>query len=135
MRVHSHLGPGLLEQVNERCLCHELHRTGLRYMRQAELPLAYYGIRLECGYRADIIVQDAVLLELKSLEHILPLHEAQLLTYLRFSRCEVGLLLSFNTVSLKDGIRRRVLSSTDDYNHFIGAPTAMGHINDDTSCT
>jgi GxxExxY protein len=108
MRVHTHLGPGLLENAYERCLCHELDRNGLPYARQVDLPLEYDGVLLECGYRADIIVRDAVLLELKSIEHILPLHEAQLQTYLRLSRCQVGLLLNFNTVSLKEGIRRRV---------------------------
>lgn len=109
MRVHTRLGPGLLENVYERCLCHELDRNGLPYARQVDLPLEYDGVLLECGYRADIIVRDEVLLELKSMEHILPPHEAQLRTYLRLSRCQVGLLLNFNTVSLKEGIRRRVL--------------------------
>jgi GxxExxY protein len=107
MRVHTRLGPGMLENAYERCLCHEFDRSELPYARQVDLPLDYDGALLECGYRADIIVRNEVLLELKSIEHILPLHEAQLLTYLRLSRCHVGLLLNFNTVSLKDGIRRR----------------------------
>jgi GxxExxY protein len=81
----------------------------LPYRRQVDLPLDYDGVHLDCGYRADMIVNHEVILELKSVEHILPLHEAQLLTYLRLSRCRVGLLLNFNTLSLKDGIRRRVL--------------------------
>jgi GxxExxY protein len=109
MRVHTRLGPGMLENAYERCLCHELESNDLPYARQVDLPLEYDGILLECGYRADIIVRNEVLLELKSVEHILPLHEAQLLTYLRLRRCKVGLLLNFDTVSLKDGIRRRVL--------------------------
>ncbi len=109
MRVHTRLGPGMLENAYERCLCHEFDRNGLPYARQVELPLEYDSVLLECGYRADIIVRGEVLLELKSIEHILPLHEAQLHTYLRLSRCQVGLLLNFNTASLKDGIRRRVL--------------------------
>ncbi len=109
MRVHIRLGPGMLENAYERCLCYELDRSGLLYARQVDLPLEYDGVLVECGYRADIIVRDEVLLELKSIEHILPLHEAQLLTYLRLSRCKVGLLLNFNTVSFKEGIRRRVL--------------------------
>lgn len=109
MRVHSRLGPGLLESAYERCLCHEFDRNALPYTRQADLPLQYDGITLECGYRADIVVKDAVILEIKSVEHILPVHEAQLLTYLRLSGCRVGLLLNFNTLSLKDGIRRRIL--------------------------
>jgi GxxExxY protein len=107
-RVHTRLGPGLLESVYERCLCHEFNRNEVPYVRQVALPLEYDGVRLECGYRADLIIGDEVILEIKSVEHILPLHEAQLLTYLRLSHCKVGLLLNFNTVSLKDGIRRRV---------------------------
>jgi GxxExxY protein len=109
MRVHSRLGPGLLESAYEICLCHELDRSALVYARQVDLPLDYDGLLLDCGYRADLIVGDEVILELKSVEQILPLHEAQLLTYLRLSRCRIGLLLNFNTRSLKDGIRRRVL--------------------------
>jgi GxxExxY protein len=108
MRVHTRLGPGMLENAYERCLCREFDREGVPYARQVDLPLEYDGVSLECGYRADIIVKDEVLLELKSVEHILPLHEAQLLTHLRLSRCQVGLLFNFNTVSLKEGIRRRV---------------------------
>jgi GxxExxY protein len=108
MRVHTRLGPGLLESAYERCLCHEFDRNGLSYARQVDLPVDYDGVMLECGYRADVVVRDEVLLELKSVESILPLHEAQLLTYLRLSHCKVGLLLNFDTVSLKDGIRRRV---------------------------
>ena len=113
MKVHTALGPGLLESVYERCLCYELTDAGLPFARQVDLPIVYNGARLECGYRADIIVADDVLLELKSLETILPVHESQLQTYLRFSTCRVGLLLNFNVVSLKDGIRRRVLSGND----------------------
>jgi GxxExxY protein len=109
MRVHTCLGPGLLESAYEFCLCHEFDQNALVYARQVDLPLHYDGALLDCGYRADIIVNNEVILELKSVEHILPLHEAQLLTYLRLSRCRIGLLLNFNTLSLKDGIRRRVL--------------------------
>jgi GxxExxY protein len=109
MRVHTRLGPGVLESVYERCLCHEFDRNEIPYARQVDLALNYDGVELECGYRADIIVRNEVLLEIKSLEHILPLHDAQLLTYMRLGRYKIGLLLNFNTVSLKDGIRRRVL--------------------------
>ena len=109
MHVHTRLVPGLLESAYERCLCHEFDRNVLPYRRQVDLPLDYDGVHLDCGYRADMIVNHEVILELKSVEHILPLHEAQLLTYLRLSRCRVGLLLNFNTLSLKDGIRRRIL--------------------------
>jgi GxxExxY protein len=109
MRVHTHLGPGLLESAYERCLCHEFDQNALAYARQVDLPLDYDGVNLDCGYRADIIVNNEVILEVKSVEHVLPLHEAQLLTYLRLSRCRVGLLLNFNALALKDGIRRRVV--------------------------
>jgi GxxExxY protein len=109
MHVHTRLVPGLLESAYERCVCHEFDQNALVYARQVELPLDYDGVQLDRGYRADIIVDNAVILELKSVEHILPLHEAQLLTYLRLSRCRIGLLLNFNTRSLKDGIRRRIL--------------------------
>jgi GxxExxY protein len=109
MRVHTRLGPGLLESAYERCLCHEFDQNALAYSRQVDLPLNYDGVVLECGYRADLVVDHTVLLELKSVELILPLHEAQLLTYLRLSECHIGLLLNFHTLSLKDGIRRRIL--------------------------
>jgi GxxExxY protein len=109
MRVHTRLGPGLLESAYQRCLCHEFDRNALSHQRQVDLPIAYDDVLLDCGYRADIIVNNEVILELKSVERILPLHEAQLLTYLRLSPCRIGLLLNFNTVSLKDGIRRCVL--------------------------
>lgn len=109
MRVHTRLGPGLLESAYERCLCHEFERNGVPYARQVDLALEYDGVVLECGYRADIIVKGDVLLELKSVDYVLPLHEAQLQTYLTLSGCHVGLLLNFNTVLLKDGIRRRVI--------------------------
>ena len=109
MRVHTRLGPGLLETAYERCLCHEFDQNAVPYARQVELPMDYDGVRLDCGYRADIIVASKVILELKSVERILPLHEAQLLTYLRLSHCRIGLLLNFNVVSLKNGIHRRVL--------------------------
>jgi GxxExxY protein len=109
MRVHTRLGPGLLESAYERCLCHEFDQNALAYERQVDLPLDYDNVHLDCGYRADMIVNDEIILELKSVKQILPLHEAQLLTYLRLGRYRIGLLLNFNTVSLKDGIRRRVL--------------------------
>ena len=109
MRVHTRLGPGLLESAYERCLCHGLDQNALAYARQVDLPLDYDDVHLDCGYRADIIVNNEVILEVQSVAHVLPLHEAQLLTYLRLSRCRVGLLLNFNTRSLKDGVRRRVV--------------------------
>ena len=109
MRVHTRLGPGLLESAYEHCLCHEFDHHAIAYARQADLPLDYHGSVLDCDYRADLIVHNEVILELKSVEKILPLHEAQLLTYLRLSRCHIGLLFNFNTLALKDGIRRRIL--------------------------
>ena len=109
MRVHTRLGPGLLESAYERCLCHEFDQNAVSYRRQVDLPLDYDGVLLDCGYRADMIINNEVILELKSVEYILPLREAQLLTYPRLSRCRIGLLLNFNTLSLKDGIRRRIL--------------------------
>jgi GxxExxY protein len=109
MRVHTRLGPRLLENAYELCLCHELKRNGVAYRRQCEVPIEYDDIPIDCGYRADVIVADTVILEIKSVERLLPLHEAQLLTYLRISRYRVGLLINFNTVSLKHGLRRCVL--------------------------
>jgi GxxExxY protein len=109
MRVHTRIGPSLLKSAHEHCLCHEFDQHVLPYARQVDLLLDYNGSLLDRGYRADIIVANKVILELKSVERVLPLHEAQLLTYLRLSRCRIGLLLNFNVVSLKNGIRRRAL--------------------------
>jgi GxxExxY protein len=108
MRVHRRLGPGLLEGVYEKCLCYELTQADMPFQRQARVPVRYGNAVLDCGYVADIIVADQVLLELKAVEHLLPIHEVQLLTYLRLTGCRVGLLINFNTVSLTDRIRRRV---------------------------
>jgi GxxExxY protein len=107
--VHRALGPGLLESAYQECLCQELSLRGIPFERQLPLPLEYRGIRLECGYRLDILVAGCVVVEVKSIEAIAPLHEAQLLTYLRLGGWTVGLLMNFNVVVLKDGIRRRVL--------------------------
>jgi GxxExxY protein len=109
MRVHRILGPALLESIYEACLCHELRRSEIPFARQVRLPVRYDNVTLDCGYVADIIVCSTVLLELKSVERILPLHEARLLTYLRLTDCCVGLLINFNTVSLTDGIKRYVV--------------------------
>jgi GxxExxY protein len=107
--VHTALGPGLLESVYEQCLCHELSEKGLTYDRQIEIPILYKDVSLQCGLRADLIVEGKVLLELKSVDEIHPIHEAQLLTYLRLTHLTVGLLLNFNVTALKHGIVRRVL--------------------------
>nr|WP_294548344.1 GxxExxY protein [uncultured Rhodopila sp.] len=107
MRVHRNLGPGLLESVYRRCLCHELRLADIPPEQEVYLPIHYNGIDIESGYRADIIVRGEVLLELKAVEHLGPLHEAQLLTYLRISRCRLGLLMNFNALSL--AFQRRAL--------------------------
>ena len=107
--VHRALGPGLLESAYEECLCHELALRSVRFERQKQLPVAYKGVNLDCGYRIDLVVQNVVVIELKSIENILPIHEAQLLTYMRLGAYRVGLLVNFNVPVLKDGIVRRVL--------------------------
>jgi len=108
MRVHSALGPGLLESAYEACLVFELHRQGLEVARQVELPVIYENVRIDCGYRIDLLVQDAVIVELKAVEKLVPLHHAQLLSYLKLSGKEVGLLINFNVVHLRDGIKRLI---------------------------
>ena len=107
--VHRVLGPGLLESAYEQCFCYELGLRGLTFERQVELPLFYKDITVSCGYPVDVIVEHAVILELKAVERILAVHEAQLLTYLRLSGIRVGLLLNFNANVMKQGIVRRVL--------------------------
>jgi GxxExxY protein len=107
--VHRHLGPGLLESAYEECLCFELKQAGIGYQRQVALPIVYKDVRLDCGYRMDIVVQNELIIEIKAVDRILPVHEAQMLTYLRLSRLRAGLLLNFNNVVLKDGLRRFVL--------------------------
>jgi len=109
IEVHRQLGPGLLESAYEQCLCHELHLRGLSFKCQVDLPVSYKGVQLDCGYKIDLIVGDEVIVELKSVERILPVHEAQLLTYLKLSGKTVGLLINFNTPLLTRGIIRRVL--------------------------
>ncbi len=109
LEVHRQLGPGLLESTYEECLCHEMHLRGLEFKRQVDLPISYKGLKLDCGYKIDLIVQDEVLLELSSVEKILPIHQAQLLTYMRLAEKKVGLLINFNVPLLTQGIIRRVL--------------------------
>jgi len=108
MKVHTTLGPGLLESAYEVCLRHELAQRGLHVRSQVSLPVEYDGVKLDAGYRIDLLVQNAVIIELKSVERILPLHEAQLLSYLKLSGLHLGLLINFNVVHLKDGIKRMV---------------------------
>jgi len=107
--VHRALGPGLLESAYEECLCYELNLRQIPFERQRPLPLQYKGKRLDCGYRLDVVVLDAVVVEIKAVESILPIHEAQLLRYLKIGGWKIGLLLNFNVSVLKDGIRRRVM--------------------------
>jgi len=109
IEVHRHLGPGLLESAYEECLCHELAIRGFSFERQKPLPLQYKGIKLDCGYRVDLLVEGKVVLELKCVDSITPVHEAQLLTYLRLSSAKVGLILNFHVAAMRDGIKRRVL--------------------------
>jgi GxxExxY protein len=109
VEVHRHLGPGLLESTYETCLCRELTLQGIDFERQPELPVTYKGEDLDCGYRADLVIQDRVILELKAVDKILPIHEAQLLTYLKLSQKKVGLILNFHCQLMKDGIKRMVL--------------------------
>lgn len=107
--VHRALGPGLLESVYEKCLCHELRKIGVAHEAQLSLPIEYDGQSIEAGLRLDLFVGRAVVVELKSVASLLPIHEAQLLTYLRLTNSRLGLLINFNVPLLKDGLRRIVL--------------------------
>src|SRR5664279_304588 len=118
IEVHRQLGPGLLESAYQECVCYELSRMGLSFTREVLLPLSYKGLQLDCSYRVDLLVEDAVVVELKSIEQILRIHSAQLLTYLRASHKQVGLLINFNVLVLKDGIKRIV----NDYTEFNRGP-------------
>lgn len=107
--VHRVLGPGLLESAYESCLGLELSQRKIMFSRQIEMPLDYKGTQVDCGYRIDLLVQDRVIVELKAVERVLPVHEAQLMSYLRLSTIKTGLLINFNVPRLIDGITRRVL--------------------------
>src|ERR1700720_752104 len=109
IEVHRHLGPGLLESAYEECLCYELTQSGLVFRRQVPLPVVYKGVHLDCGYRLDLVIEKQVILELKTVERLMPIHDAQLLTYMKLSGIPTGLLLNFNTAILKDGLRRLML--------------------------
>jgi GxxExxY protein len=108
IEVHKHLGPGLLESAYEECLCHELSLRKITYERQKPLPINYKQVRLDCGYRLDVVVEGKVILELKSCERIEDIHKAQLLTYLKLSGLQLGLILNFNVPIMKEGIVRVV---------------------------
>lgn len=113
IEVHRALGPGLLESAYGECLCHELNLNGIQFCRQKRLPLTYKGIQLDCGYKIDLIVEDQVIVELKTIDRLLPVHDAQLLTYMKLTDTHVGLLINFNVPVLKNGVRRKVLNHED----------------------
>ena len=106
--VHRELGPGLLESTYEACLAHELGEGGIKVERQKSLPVTYRNVALDCGYRVDMLVEEKIIVELKAVDNLDPVHQAQLLSYLRLSGCKVGLLINFNVKLLRDGIRRLV---------------------------
>ena len=108
--VHKTLGPGLLESVYETCLCHELGLRGIEHQQQLKLPVRYKGVVLDCGYRLDILVEDKLVIELKSVDRLLPIHDAQLLTYLKLGDWPLGIMFNFNVPMLRDGIKRKVLN-------------------------
>jgi GxxExxY protein len=114
MEVHRSLGPGLLESTYEMCLCQELSHLGIPFERQVPIPVEYKGVKLDCGYRADIVIEGTILLEIKAIDSLLPIHDAQLLTYLRLGGWQIGLLINFNVELLKHGLRRRVLGLVEE---------------------
>ena len=109
MKVHRALGPGLLESSYEMCLCCELSIRGIPFARRVPIPMEYKGVRLDCGYRADIVVDGVILVEIKAIDSLLSIHDAQLLSYLKLGGWKIGLLINFNVELLKHGLRRRVL--------------------------
>ena len=109
IEVHRVLGPGLLESAYEECVAQELTVRGIPFEKQKPLPVVYKGMKLDCGYRVDLLIDGRVVVELKAVEALAPIHDAILLTYLRLSGCKIGLLINFHCAVLKDGIRRRVL--------------------------
>ena len=108
IKVHSELGPGLLESSYETCLIHELNKRRIKVISQVRLPIQYEGVKIDAGYKIDLLVADSVVVELKTVDRILPIHEAQLLTYLKLSGKKLGLIINFNVVRLKDGLKRIV---------------------------
>lgn len=113
IEVHRNLGPGLLESAYEECLCRELSVREVKFERQVNLPVEYKGARLDCGYRLDLLVANTVIVEIKSVENLLPIHQAQLLTYLKIGNYPVGLLMNFNVPVLKQGIHRRIMGTLE----------------------
>lgn len=121
IEVHKTIGPGLLESAYEECLAHEMRLRGLNFERQVPLPVAYKRVKLDCGYRLDFLVEKTVVLELKAIEALQPIHEAQLLTYLKLGGWTVGLLINFNVPVLKQGIKRIV----NQYKEFSAASASL----------
>ena len=109
LEVHRNLGPGLLESTYEQCLAYEMKAAGIAFKLQHALPVEYKNIKLDCGYRIDMLVDNSIIIELKSVDKILPIHQAQLLTYMKLADISIGLLINFNVKYLKDGIKRMVL--------------------------
>lgn len=109
LRIHRALGPGLLESIYEECLCHELNKNGFAFKRQVNFPVIYDGTRLDAGLRIDLLVEDRVIVELKAVEKVLPLHQAQLMTYLKITGIRLGMLINFNVPLIKQGIKRIAL--------------------------
>ena len=113
IEVHRSLGPGLLESVYEECLCLEAKRANLTFKRQVPLAIMYKGLRPNCGYRLDLVFADRIIVEVKATEKLMPVHKAQLLTYMKLAGCQVGLLINFNVAHLRHGIQRVVLGAPD----------------------
>jgi len=122
IEIHRHLGPGLLESAYEECLCHELSLAGVKFERQKTLPLSYKSVKLDCGYRLDVVLEGSLIVELKTVDQLLPIHEAQLLTYLKLSGISLGLLINFNVPTLKQGLKRIVNNFPD----FSASPRLRG---------
>lgn|SRR5579883_1008346 len=125
IEIHRCLGPGLLESAYEECLCHELSARGIPFERQKPLPVIYKSVKLDCGYRLDLVVAETLIVELKAVESLLPIHEAQLLTYLKLANLPLGLLINFHVPVLKQGLKRIVNSFPD----FSASPRLRGSTN------
>ena len=108
IEVHTHIGPGLLESAYQKCIAHELENRGLTVLEEVDLPLRYKGIKLECGYRLDLLVNQRVIIEIKTVDSLLDIHKAQLLTHLKLKECKLGYLLNFKTSRMRYGIKRMV---------------------------
>ena len=115
IEVHRHLGPGLLESAYEECLCHELNLSGLHFQRQVHLPVNYKGLKLDCAYKMDLVVENAIIVEIKAIDELSSIHKAQLLTYLKAADMRVGLLINFNVPVLKNGLKRMVNHYTEAF--------------------